>query len=440
LIPSVWIKTMATTTQQNFLERLAQSQLLDEKQLRACRAAAGDNEEALRDYLLKQGWLTRFQVRQLRAGATKFHVGKYVITDCLGRGGNGIVYKARHCLMQRYVALKTLDTRNLHHGSDALARFQREIDIVARLEHPNVVRAFDVLQTRTHLYLVLEFIAGRDLGAVVKERGPLRVRKAVNFAVQAARGLQYAHSQGIVHRDLKPANLLLTTEGVVKLADLGLAKLCEDSQGSEVTMKGLCVGTPEYMAPEQAEDAHNVDPRSDLYSLGATLFHLLTGQLPVKGNSYLHRLKLLLAAPPLPLLEARPDAPPELAAIVDRLRERDPARRPATAAEVIALLEPFARKTPLDNPNTWPGQRKTDVVMAVLSGHTTAAEACCKHRIPPADLERWQQTFVEAGILALNPQQPTTPLEQMQELHAKISAHALEIEQLKKQLAAGSQQ
>ena len=165
-------------------------------------------------------------------------------------------------------------------------------------------RALDVLQSRTHTYLVLEFVDGQDLGAVVKERGPLPVDAAIDYAIQIATGLQYAHSQGVIHRDLKPANLLLTVDGVVKLSDLGLARLYEGGHDPRLTMEGLCLGTPEYMAPEQAEDAHSAGPSSDIYSLGATLFHLLTGQLPVKGNSYMHRLQHLLTAPPRPLLSA----------------------------------------------------------------------------------------------------------------------------------------
>ncbi len=424
---------MVTTKQGSFLARLTQSQLLDEPTLAACRAAAGDDEEALAAHLLQRELLTRFQVRQLRAGACNFAVGRYLITDCIGRGGNGIVFKARHRLMHRDVALKTLDTRNLHHAEEALARFQREIEIVSHLEHPNVIRALDVLQTRTHLYLVLEYVSGRDLAAVVKERGPLPVHEAVNFCVQAARGLAYAHAQGIVHRDLKPENLLLTDGGVVKLSDLGLAKLYEGGPAAGLTTKGLCLGTPEYMAPEQAEDASRVSPRSDLYSLGATLFHLLTAQLPVTGNSYLHRLQHLLTAPPRPLLQARPDAPPGLAAVVDRLRERRPEDRPESAEEVIKLLEPFAQPEAVDDPNLWPAERKAEVVLEVLCGKATAAAVCSRHRLHGEDFEEWTRAFVVAGTRALDPD-AADAVATVRELHATIGAQAMEIERLKKKL------
>jgi serine/threonine-protein kinase len=392
---------MATSTRDTFVERLTRSQLLDAKQLEPCLASAGEDEQALIAHLLKENLLTHFQVRQLRAGATNFHVGKYIITDCIGRGGNGIVFKARHRLMPRYVALKTLDSTSLHQANESVNRFKREIDIVARLEHPNVVRAIDVLQTRKHLYLVLEYVVGKDLGAVVKERGPLPVPEVIHYALQIARGLQYAHNQGIIHRDLKPENLLVTADGVIKLSDLGLARLHEGDHVGSLTTEGLCLGTPEYMAPEQAEDARSADRRSDLYSMGATLFHLLTGQLPVSGNSYMHRLQHLLTAPPRPLAQVRPDAPPELAAIVDRLRERNPAARPQSAEELILLLEPLAVQTQLDDPNNWPAERKTALVLQALADTAKAEDLCRRHRIKPVDFDRWRQAFVEAGTKAL---------------------------------------
>ncbi len=426
---------MVNRIQTSFATRLAASRLLTEEQLTAARAAVNEDDNKVGEYLVKQGLLTPFQVRQLRAGATSFHVGKYVVVDCIGRGGNGVVFKARHTLMaQRYVALKTLDSHNLHKSEEALTRFRREIDILARMEHPNMVRAYDVLQTRTHLYLVLEYIAGRDLSTLIKDRGPLPIAEAVGYAVQAARGLVYAHGQGVIHRDLKPANLLLTTDGVVKLTDLGLARLHFEEPDPNLTIKGLCLGTPEFMAPEQAEDSSKADARSDIYSLGSTLFHLLTAELPVTGNSYLHRLKHLLTVPPRPLADARPDVPPGLAAVVDRLRSRDPAARPASAAEVIELLEPFARKPKDDDPAHWDGKRKAALVLEVLQGRTTATDACTYHCVPAAEFESWRQRFLAGAEQALDPSGAPAP-DLVRELHAQIGAQAMEIQALKRQLA-----
>lgn len=414
-----------------FLARLRTSQLLTEEQLQASVAAAGTSEAELAGYLVEQGLLTRFQVRQLRAGSASLTIGKYVVVDCIGRGGNGIVLKARHRLLpDRCVALKTVDTRSLHRNEEALARFRREIDIVSRLDHPNVVRALDVIQTRTSFYLVLEFIAGRDLGAVVRERGPLPVPEAVDYVVQAARGLAYAHKGGIVHRDVKPTNLLLTEEGVVKLSDLGLARFCNEEPQADLTMKGLAIGTPEFMAPEQAEDASSVGPRSDLFSLGATLFHLLTGNQPIEGSSYLHKLTQLLTLPPRPLAQVRPDVPPGLAAVVDRLRSRNPAERPESAEAAIALLEPYC-KSPAQAPPLTPGQL-ADLVLDVLKGKVGADAVCSRHGLSSAQFRNYFQTFIEGGRRALDPASSVSS-ELVQQLHAKIGAQAMEIEALQKQ-------
>jgi serine/threonine protein kinase len=429
--------SMKTPVADSFTQRLAASRLVSSHQLAQAKALAGSDEKALVQHLLAQGVLTRFQVRQLRAGARQFHVDKYTVVDYLGRGGNSIVFKARHNLLPgRYVALKTLDCRNLHYSEEALARFRREIEILGRLQHPHLVRALDVIHTRTQLYLVLEYIEGRDLGTLVKERGPLPIPEAVEFTIQAARGLAYAHACGVVHRDLKPANLLLTGEGVVKISDLGLARFF-DSDATDLTTKGACLGTPEFMAPEQAEDASAADARSDVYSLGATLFHLLTGEMPVTGSSQFQRLQRLLTAPPRPLAEARPDMPADLAKIVDDMRARDPRRRPSSAEEVIRLLEPFTVRKKQAEPPRWDGPRRAAVVLAILQNELDVPEAAARHGLSVAEVETWRQQFVEAGEQALDLTLPEERSfrEYLRDLHARLGTLALECETLKKSLA-----
>jgi serine/threonine-protein kinase len=367
-------------------ERILDSRLVGAEQLAEAILAVGEEEEPLLAHLVGKDHLTPFQARQLRAGVQGFHVANYVVVDYLGRGGNSLVFKAQHTLMpQRCVALKTLETRNLHHRDEGLARFRREIEILTLLDHPNIVRAYDVVSTRTELFLVLEYIDGCDLGKLVRQGGPLPVPEAVGYVVQAARGLAYAHRNEIIHRDLKPANLLLAQDGVIKLSDLGLARMLAQELDSERTLKGKCLGTPEFMAPEQAEDATRADARSDLYSLGTTLYYLLTGELPVQGSNYLHCLQQLLTQPPRPLAEIRPDLPLGLATIVDRLRARAPAERPSSAEDVILLLDPFARTDDGKKSSRW------------LRRNEPSAEA-------------------------------------LRDLHAKIGAQAMEIEHLKKQL------
>jgi serine/threonine protein kinase len=422
-------------TADSLSERLLASRLVAADQLAQAIALVGEEDEPLLDHLVEKGLVTGFQARQLRTGSKTFNLGNYIVVDYLGHGGNSIVLKAQHRLMkQRYVALKTLETRNLHHPDDALTRFRREIEILSRLNHPNVVRAYDVFPSRNQLYLVLEYIDGCDFGKLVRRRGPLPVLEAVGYAVQAARGLAYAHGCGIIHRDLKPANLLLDQDGVVKLSDLGLARILLEEE-AEPNLKGACMGTPEFMAPEQAEDASRADARSDLYSLGATLFHLLTGELPVRGGSYMHCLQQLLIEPPRPLAQARPGVPPGLAAVVDRLRARAPAERPATAEEVVVLLEPFALRDASDDPSHWNGQRRAALVMDLLQGRTTPDDIFRQYGLTAEELEHWQRRFLEGAEQALDPafQRNGAALGPLHDLYAKIGAQAMQIEDLRKQ-------
>lgn len=384
-----------------FLQNLLNSKLVEPEPIRKAHEATAGDEKATAQLLIDQGHLTTFQAKQLLAGQVGFRVEKYIILDCLGRGSHGIVFKARHSLIpNRFVALKTIDTRNLHRGQEAQARFRREIEIVTGLDHPNVVRALDVLTTRNNTYLVLEYVEGRDLGSLVKERGALPVLEACGYALQAARGLGYAHRNGVIHRDIKPSNLLLTRDNVVKLSDLGLARFSNHEPNPELTMQGACLGTPEFMAPEQAEDSSQADERSDLYALGATLFHLLTGELPVSGSSYLHCLQKLLMSPPRPLAEARADVPPALSSLVDRLRARNPQERPGSAEEVVALLKPFAEG--VDDPRQWDGKRKAALVLDVLAGRLSAADASARYGLLAEELERWRQRFLAGAEMALN--------------------------------------
>jgi serine/threonine protein kinase len=394
---------MEASLQTTFLERLEISGLMPEAQIAEACANVGPDEPHISRYLVQRGWLTPFQARQLRLGATAFTVDKYVVVDFLGRGASSVVYKARNTLLpNRFVALKTLDMRNLHRSEEVVARFRQEIEAAASLEHPSFVRAYDVIQKRSQLYLVLEFIDGYDLGKLVTQQGRLPIPEAVGYAIQAARGLAYAHRRGLIHRDIKPSNLLLPRQGVLKLTDFGLACFVNREPDPECSMRGLSLGTPEFMAPEQAEAPSEVDARADLYSLGTTLYHLLTAELPVKGKSYMHRLQKLLTASPRPLAEARPEVPAGLAAVVDRLRSRNPAKRPASAEETIALLEPFARITGADDPYTWDGRRKATLVLDVLQGRLIPSAACTRHGLSNEEFERWQQRFLDGAAQALH--------------------------------------
>ena len=236
-----------------------------------------NDAKTLAQRLVREGLLTEYQTRRFLSG--KSHgllVGKYVILDRLGSGSMGRVYKAHHQLMGRVVALKII-APEIVTNERVVARFQREMRLVGRLDHPNVVRAFDADQVNGILYIVMEYVTGQSLGQKLKE-GPIAPVDAVSFAAQAALGLAHAHAQGIVHRDVKPSNLLLNDDRQVKVLDLGLGVLMDgDSHATFATADGVAVGTVDYMSPEQA-CGRDVDGRSDLFSLGCSLYHLITGR------------------------------------------------------------------------------------------------------------------------------------------------------------------
>jgi eukaryotic-like serine/threonine-protein kinase len=271
-------------------------------------------------------------------------LGQYRLLEVLGRGGMGVVYKALHVRLHKEVALKLLPAARLCDA--AAARFRRETTAAGSLRHPNVVEATDADEADGYLFLVMELLDGWDLARLVRAHGLLPVADACEAARQAALGLQAAHERGLVHRDVKPSNLLLTTAGVVKLLDLGLARLDRGPTGEDsLTDTGLVIGTADYMAPEQAQDPHGVDIRADLYSLGCTLYRLLTGQPPFGGPAYDSPTKKLSAharAPVPPLPAQRRDVPPGLRAVLERLLAKDPADRFTTPAEVAEALAPFA--------------------------------------------------------------------------------------------------
>lgn len=276
------------------------------------------------------------QLDSLRIGTA------YEVLDKLGAGGMGTVYKARHRRMKRLVAIKVL-LRSLCQEGSFVQRFQREVETVARLSHPNVVMAYDADEAEVGHFLVMEFVNGRDLASSVQKQGPFPLRQAVNCILQTARGLEYAHGQGIIHRDIKPANLLLDGAGVVKITDLGLARLNnplgQPPTNSGLTQAGGILGTVDYMSPEQAVDSTTIDHRADIYSLGCTLYFLLTGQALYPGESLMGTL-LKHREGPIPALQAqRPDAPLSLDVLFKTMVAKRPGDRYQTMAEVVKALE-----------------------------------------------------------------------------------------------------
>jgi formylglycine-generating enzyme required for sulfatase activity/tRNA A-37 threonylcarbamoyl transferase component Bud32 len=295
---------------------------------------------------VRRGWLTSFQVERLLAGEGKsLLLGPYLLLQRLGHGGMGEVFKARHQLLNRIVALK-ITRKELLTDPTNERRFLREIQATAKLDHPNIVAVHDASSIGDTHFFAMEYIDGADLAQLVKKKGPLPVAKACEYIRQAALGLQHAFEQGLVHRDIKPSNLLVTADGSqVKILDLGVARF-HDAEGSDLTATGSVVGTPDYLAPEQATNSRSADTRADIYSLGCTLYHLLTGHPPFADGSGLEKVLKHLHDPPPPIRNARGDIPAELAVVIDKMMEKKPADRYQKPFEVVQALSPFCQTEP----------------------------------------------------------------------------------------------
>jgi serine/threonine protein kinase len=341
-------------TVEQFVECLTHSGLMAVDEIRAVQGGYRDAErywdvESLCKELVRRGKITSYQAQVLRQGRFEgLVIGDYVVQDKIGAGGMGEVFKAVHRHMQRLVALKVLSAEATK-NADLVARFQREVRAVARLEHPNIVTAYDAGQTGGTHFLVMQFIDGCDLSVYVKEqRGCLPVDEALNYLLQAARGLEHAHTEGIIHRDVKPSNLLLDRRGVVKLLDLGLAVFTESPQPGDaldrrLTVAGERLGTANYMSPEQAVDTRSTDARSDIYSLGCTLHFLLTGDPPFRRRKKMQVVAAHQHSPAPSLCDVLAEVPPALDAVFQRMLAKIPEERYQSMRETIVALEDVRR-------------------------------------------------------------------------------------------------
>lgn len=287
---------------------------------------------------------------------------RYEIVRLIGKGGMGDVYEAIHRKMERRVALKVIN-RELFQKAEAVNRFHREVKTAAQLSHSNIVISYDADQAGDFHFMVMEYVDGVDLSQTVKDQGALPIADACNYIRQAATGLQHAHERGMVHRDIKPHNLMVTEDGTIKILDFGLASLAPETISSpdavapqsDLTVVGAIMGTPDFISPEQAKDVRQVDIRSDIYSLGATLYYLLSGRVPFENGTVMHKLESHAQIDPVPLDEVRADVPGELVAITSRMMAKDLDERYLTPREVADALESFLRTWRPDEA-TSPGQ------------------------------------------------------------------------------------
>lgn len=376
----------------------------------------------LASQLVTKGKLTSYQAAALLKGEPDLLIDKYLILDLIDVGGMGMVFKAIHRTMNRLVALKMISQQMLA-SDDQIRRFKREVRVAATLEHPNIVRAYDADESRGVNFLVMEYVRGDNLSRIVRASGPLSLSQAVDCIRQAATGLQHAHERGIVHRDIKPGNLLLDDQGTVKLLDLGLAHI-DDSirldspengstdadsgrpyvSRSELTAAGAILGTASFMAPEQSLDAHLVDFRSDIYSLGCTLYFLLTGEVPYSGSTIFKVFVQHREAEIPSLQDQRPDVPDSVTAVYQKMVAKKPEDRFQSVSELIVALHdchipPPGKETPRSKSKS---AVTSNATAATISERGTTKEslfAIGKFRKPLIGVAC---LFVLAGIIAFS--------------------------------------
>src|SRR5262245_4394012 len=287
------------------------------------------------------------------AGADLPRIPGYDVEALLGRGGMGVVYKARHRRLNRFVALKML-IAGAYAGPPERARFQREAEDVASLQHVNIVQVHDVGDHERLPYFTMEYVEGGSLAQRLLGT-PQPARQAAALVATLAEAVQVAHQAGIVHRDLKPANILLTADGTPKIADFGLARHFEG--GPALTLSGVRVGTPSYMAPEQAQGQKTVGPLTDVYALGAILYECLTGRPPFRAETAVETERQVIAEEPVPPARLNPKVPRDLETICLKCLHKEPQRRYATAAALAEDLRRFGEGRPIQARRvSWPGR------------------------------------------------------------------------------------
>jgi serine/threonine protein kinase len=377
----------APTSAQELIDLAKKSGVVEEKRLEGVLAKLRANNAfptepgKLAGILVRDGVLTHFQAEQFLQGRwRRFTIGKYKVMEKLGSGGMGNVYLCEHKFMRRRAAVKVLPAAKAEDPS-SLERFYREARAVAALDHPNIVRAYDIDQDDKLHFLVMEYVDGASLQELIKKFGPMDITRAAHYIRQAAIGLQHAHqAAGLVHRDIKPGNVLVDRAGIVKVLDMGLARFFHDEE--DVLTKKYdesVLGTADYLAPEQALDSHGVDIRADIYSLGATFYFILTGSTPFSEGTVAQKLIWHQTRQPKSVVSQRPEVPAELAAVVEKMMAKEPAQRYQTPAEVVEALAPWTQQ-PIPPPPEKEMPRLSPAAMGSMSEISIGSGL---HGLPP---------------------------------------------------------
>ena len=301
------------------------------------RIAAELSDREIATRLVEMKLLSTYQADQLMTGRSRLNLGPYIITGWIGQGGMGQVFKAVHDMLGRECAVKVLPAQKS--TPEAIASFRREVRAQAKLDHPNLVRAFDAGEDANVHFLVVEYVPGTDLRKLVRSQGKLSVQQAANVIKQAAEGLAHAHERGLIHRDIKPGNILVTPDGVSKLSDLGLAYYLNDNTDPRA---GKIVGTADYLSPEQIRTPSNITSTSDIYSLGCTLYYAVTGKVPFPGGTPKSKAKRHLEETPWHPRRFNEEVSDDFVDLIGDMMEKDPKERIQTAREVAERLAPWA--------------------------------------------------------------------------------------------------
>jgi serine/threonine protein kinase len=319
--------------------------------LRSLPVDLRNDSDAVAEHLVEAGKLSRFQAEKLLQGmAVGLVLGPFHVLAPIGKGGMGTVYLARDSRGDTLVALKVLPPKRAREEERLLARFRREMEMCSRVAHPHLAWTYEVGVSQGCYYIALEYIPGKTLFRLINEEGPLATPRAARLFAEVASALDHAHNQGLIHRDLKPSNIIITPHDHAKVLDLGLA-LVEGEAPTDREVQGgpgYVVGTMDYIAPEQTEDPGKVDARSDIYSLGCTLYFCLTGRAPFTGGTAQEKIQRHRHEEPPPIPQFNPSVPPAFIGLVRKMMTKNPDHRLRSAAELQARLEEWAEpKAPL---------------------------------------------------------------------------------------------